>query len=84
MSRHREAYTISYHGTLCHDMSYVTTIAASLLLSINYLNTDHDTEVNIAQILYKYNNIIHKLCLLTAVAIIFNKTHAFLKSVTLS
>ena len=31
MSRRKEAYVISYHGTLCHDMSYVTTIVASLL-----------------------------------------------------
>ena len=29
MSRH-EAYVISYHGALCHDMSYVITIVASL------------------------------------------------------
>ena len=31
---------ISYHGSLCHDMSYVTTIAASLLCNMlhnNYL-----------------------------------------------
>ena len=31
MSRHKKAYVISYHGTLCHDMSYVMTIVASLL-----------------------------------------------------
>ena len=31
MSRHKEAYVISYHEALCHDMSYVTTIVASLL-----------------------------------------------------
>ena len=31
MSRHKEAYVISYHGALCHDMSYVTTIVASLI-----------------------------------------------------
>ena len=30
MSRHKTSYVISYHGILCHDMSYVTTIAASL------------------------------------------------------
>ena len=30
MSRHKTGYVISYHGILCHDMSYVTTIAASL------------------------------------------------------
>ena len=30
MSRHKEAYVISYHEALCHDMSYVTTIVASL------------------------------------------------------
>ena len=26
----KEAYVISYHGALCHDMSYVTTIMTSL------------------------------------------------------
>ena len=31
MSRHRKANVISYNGALCHDMSYVTTIVASLL-----------------------------------------------------
>ena len=31
MSRHKTGYVISYHGILCHDMSYVTTIAASLI-----------------------------------------------------
>jgi len=31
MSRHKEAYVMSYHETLCHDMSYVTTIVASQL-----------------------------------------------------
>ena len=31
MSRHRKAYVISFHGTLCHDMSYITTIVASQL-----------------------------------------------------
>ena len=30
MSRHKTGYVISYHGILCHDMSYVTTIATSL------------------------------------------------------
>ena len=30
MSRHKEAYVISYHRVLCHDMLYVTTIVASL------------------------------------------------------
>ena len=30
MSRHKEAYVISYHEALCHDMSYVMTIVASL------------------------------------------------------
>ena len=30
MSRHKTSYVISYHGILCHDMSYVTIIAASL------------------------------------------------------
>jgi len=30
MSRHRKAYVISYYGALCHDMSYVMTIVASL------------------------------------------------------
>ena len=31
MSRHKAGYVISYHGILCHDISYVTTIAASLV-----------------------------------------------------
>ena len=31
MSRHKTGYVISYHGILCHNMSYVTTIAASLV-----------------------------------------------------
>ena len=31
MSRHKTGYVISYHGILCHDMLYVTTIAASLV-----------------------------------------------------
>ena len=31
MSRHKEAYVISYHEALCHDMSYVMTIVASLV-----------------------------------------------------
>ena len=30
MSRYKEAYVISYHGALYHDMLYVTTIVASL------------------------------------------------------
>ena len=30
MSQHKTGYVISYHGILCHDMSYVTTITASL------------------------------------------------------
>ena len=38
MSRHKTSYVISYHGILCHDMSYVTTIAASLLKTDN-INT---------------------------------------------
>ena len=37
MSRHKTCYVISYHGILCHDMSYVTTITASLVGSIHYL-----------------------------------------------
>ena len=37
MSRHKAGYVISYHGILCHDMSYVTTIAASLTLMCVYL-----------------------------------------------
>ena len=36
MSRHKTSYVISYHGILCHDMSYVTTIAASLVY-MNYI-----------------------------------------------
>ena len=31
MSRHKTGYVISYYGILCHDMLYVTTIAASLV-----------------------------------------------------
>ena len=31
MSQHKTCYVILYHGILCHDMSYVTTIAASLV-----------------------------------------------------
>ena len=31
MSGHKTGYVISYHGILCHNMSYVTTIAASLI-----------------------------------------------------
>ena len=31
MSRHKTGYVILYHGILCHDMSYVMTIAASLI-----------------------------------------------------
>ena len=30
----KKSYVISYHGTLCHDMSYVTTIVASLLYMV--------------------------------------------------
>ena len=30
MPRQKVAYVISYHGALCHDMSYVMTIVASL------------------------------------------------------
>ena len=33
MSWHKTCYVISYHGILCHDMSYVTTITAILLPS---------------------------------------------------
>ena len=33
MSRHKTCYVISYHGILCHNMSYVTTITASLVWS---------------------------------------------------
>ena len=37
MLQHKEAYVISYHGVLCHDMSYVTTIVASLMCMLLYL-----------------------------------------------
>ena len=37
MSRRKEAYVISYHGTLCHDMSYVTTIVASLITTSKHV-----------------------------------------------
>ena len=30
MSQHKEAYVILYHGALFHNMSYFTTIVASL------------------------------------------------------
>ena len=44
MSRHKLTYDILCHGILCHDMSYVTTIAASLVATIedaafNQVNT---------------------------------------------
>ena len=51
MSRHRKAYVISYHGVLCHDMSYVMTIVASLIssaqcktesLAIDFIIMQHD------------------------------------------
>ena len=35
MSRHKTGYVISYHGILCHDMSYVMTITASLVHTIS-------------------------------------------------
>ena len=41
MSQHKTGYVISYHGILCHDMSYVMTIVASLavyLLSVHTYN----------------------------------------------
>ena len=31
MPQNKEANVLSHHGTLCHDMLYVTTIVASLL-----------------------------------------------------
>ena len=31
MSRHKTGYIISYHGTLCHDVLYVTAIVATLI-----------------------------------------------------
>ena len=37
MSRHKEAYVISYHEALCHDMSYVMTIVASLVYMGYYI-----------------------------------------------
>ena len=41
MSRHKTCYVISYHGILCHDMSYVTTIAASLIhTQVKYIIMD--------------------------------------------
>ena len=42
MSRHKTCYVISYHGILCHDMSYVTTIAASLIAKL-YIYTHMHT-----------------------------------------
>ena len=46
MSRHKTGYVISYHGILCHDMSYVTTIAASLLYGITNHNELQRYRVN--------------------------------------
>ena len=38
MSRHKTGYVISHHGILCHDMSYVMTIAVSLVfITRNYV-----------------------------------------------
>ena len=37
MSQHNTSYVI-YHGILCHDISYVTTIAASLVTSLQIVN----------------------------------------------
>ena len=31
MSQHKTGYVTSYHGILCHDISYVITIAVSLI-----------------------------------------------------
>ena len=36
MSQHKEAYVIYYHGDLCHNLLYVTTIVASLLGSTRH------------------------------------------------
>ena len=33
MSRHKTGYVISYHGILCHEMSYDMTVMASLILT---------------------------------------------------
>ena len=40
MSRYRKAYVISYHGALCHNMSYVTTIVASLKQGMSPIPAD--------------------------------------------
>ena len=39
----KEAYIISYHEALCHDMSYVTTIMASLLSTLDQGNHYYET-----------------------------------------
>ena len=54
MSRHKTGYVISYHGILCQDMSYVTTIAVSLLFCdpmnsrrlLYCFQSDHDDQTN--------------------------------------
>ena len=53
MSQHKEAYVISYHGALCHNMLYVATIVASLLPTESTMVTgivykaNHDQHVHI-------------------------------------
>ena len=39
MSQHKTGYVISYHGILCHDMSYVTTIVVSLTQVCTHIPT---------------------------------------------
>ena len=49
MSQHTTCYVISYHEILCHDMSYVTTIMASLAISLN-----HSTDITIRTSLFNH------------------------------
>ena len=53
MSRHETRYVISYHGILCHDMSYVTTIVASLHVTsptIEGVSTSTEMETSADQV----------------------------------
>ena len=67
MSRHKTSYVISYHGILCHDMLYVTTIAASLLDSNCMLGANVNEH---PQIVMSPLNSSHVKCVI--VAAVFN------------
>ena len=51
MSQHKTGYVISYHGILCHDMLYVTTITASLYGTIINLEMHASESFCVLQIL---------------------------------